>query len=295
MDPVPDDRAMPSPRTPDHSGVNDERVHAARRASPLVACAGLARSRRGEKGNAAVPSTRRMSPRPLRERRDRVQPIQSSVLLVGTDHLTCQWLGLRALLQEQPNLRVLADVQQVSETLRIATDQHPDYAIVDAAVGGMGLVPLVRQMRRVSPESRVVVIGTKEALHRDTLLQLTEQGARGYLLWEGLGGEAVVRCLATVREDDLLVGHGAVLEELLTKPERCQRPRNGEPALTDDERAVLTRLGEGLTQQGIPGTEPMSLAKVERIVAALKVKFGVSSTNALCVQAGRLGLAGQSD
>jgi len=223
-----------------------------------------------------------------------MQPIQSSVLLVGADHITCQWLGLHALLREQPDLRVLTDVRQASEALRIATDQHPDYAIVDAAVGGMGLVPLVRQMRRVSPESRVVVIGTKEALHRDTLLQLTEQGARGYLLWEALGGEAVVRCLAAVREDDLLAGHGAVLEELLAVPERRRRPRNDEPPLTDDERAVLTRLCEGLTQHEISGVEPISLAKIERIVAALKIKFGVSSTNALCAHAGCLGLAGQA-
>jgi len=222
-----------------------------------------------------------------------MQPIQSSVLLVGADHVTCQWLGLRALLQEQPDLRVLADVTQTSEALRMTTDQHPDYTLIDAAVGGMGLVPLVRQVRRANPTSRVVVVGTRETLRRDTLLQLVELGVRGYLLWEGLGGDAIVHCLALMQEDDVLAGHRAVLEELLAVPERRHRPRGDEPALTDDERTVLTRLGEGLTQQEIAGVELMSLAKVERIVAALKAKFGVSSTNALCAHAGRLGLAGQ--
>ncbi len=222
-----------------------------------------------------------------------MQPRDSSILLVGADHVTCQWLGLRAFLSEQPDLHVLADVRHAGEALRIIADQHPDHVLVDDAVGGMGLVPLVRQVRRTSPESRRVVISTKEALRRDTLLQLTEQGTHGYLLWEGLSGEAVVRSLATMREDDLLVWHRAALDELLATPERRHRPRGDEPALTVDERAVLARLGEGLTQQEIPGVEPLSLAKVERVVAALKAKFGVSSTNALCAHAGRLGLAGQ--
>jgi len=222
-----------------------------------------------------------------------MQPVQSSVLLVGADHVTCQWLGIRTLLSDQSDLRVLADVTQASEALRLTSDQHPDHVLIDAAVGGIGLVPLVRQVRRASAPSRVVVIGTKDTLRRDTLLQLFEQGTRGYLLWEGLDGATVVRCLAAVREDNVLAGHRAVLEELLAAPERRRRPRNDEPALTDDERAVLTRLGEGLTQQAISGMELMSLAKVERIVAALKAKFDVSSTNALCAHAGRLGLAGQ--
>jgi len=107
-----------------------------------------------------------------------MQPTQSSVLLVGADHITCQWLGLHALLREQPDLRVLADVRLAAEALRIATDQRPDHVLVDAAIGGMGLVPLVRQMRRASPESQVVTVGTKGMLRRDMLLQLIEHRAR---------------------------------------------------------------------------------------------------------------------
>jgi len=241
------------------------------------------------KGHAAEPSTRQASPHPLRRETEQMQPIHSSVLLVGADHVTCQWLGLRALLQEQPDLCVRADVTQASEALRMTTDQHPDHILIDAAVGGMGLVPLVRQVRRVSPPSRVVVVGTKDMLRRDTLLQLIEQGTRGYLLWEGLDGETVVRCLAAVREDDVLAGHRAVLEELLATPERRQRPRKDEPILTDDERAVLSLLVSGWTQSEIADALHMSEVSVKRTVTALRATFGVRTTNALCWQAGRLG------
>jgi len=218
-----------------------------------------------------------------------MQPIQSSVLLISADHVTCQWLGLHAFLQAKPDLCVLADIQQATEIVRVVADQHLDYVIIDAAVGGIGLVPLARQVRRTSPASHVVVVGTKDMLRRDTLLQLIEQGTRGYLLWEGLDGETVVRCLAAVREDDVLAGHRAVLEELLASPERRQRSRDDEPALTDDERAVLSLLVGGWTQPEIAATLHMSEVSVKRTVTVLRAKFGVRTTNALCWQAGRLG------
>jgi len=218
-----------------------------------------------------------------------MQPIQSNILLVGADHVTCQWLGLRALLQEQPDLHMLADVQRPAEALHIATGQHPDYVLVDVAVSGKGLVPLVRQVRRGSPASRVVVVGTKDTLLRDTLLQLVELGVRGYLLWEALGGDAVVHCLALVREDELLVGPRAVLDELLAAPERRSHPRGDEPILTDDERAVLSLLVSGWTQPEIAKALHMSEVSVKRTVTALRATFGVRTTNALCWQAGRLG------
>jgi len=192
---------------------------------------------------------------------------------------------------------VLADVRLAAEALRIATDQRPDHVLVDAAIGGMGLVPLVRQMRRASPESQVVTVGTKGMLRRDMLLQLIEQGIRGYLLWEGLGADMVVRCLAVVREDGPLVWHRTVLEELLAIPERRQRSHNADPDLTDDERAVLSLLIGDLTQPEIAAALPMSEATVKRTVAALRATFGVRTTNALCWHAGRLGLVpcGDSD
>ena len=184
---------------------------------------------------------------------------------------------------------MLADIEQATGAVRVATNQHPDHVLIDAAVGGIGLVPLVRQVRRVSPPSRVVVVGTKDTLRQDTLLQLIEQGTRGYLLWEGLDGETVVRCLAVVREDDVLAGHRAVLEELLAVPERRRRPRNDEPALTDDEQAVLSLLVGGWTQSEIAEALHRSEVSVKRTVTALRATFGVRTTNALCWQAGRLG------
>lgn len=222
-------------------------------------------------------------------------PIPATVLLVSADHV--HWLGLHALLAGQPEMRLLDDVRQAAVAARIAAADHPDYIVADA--DGNGIVPLARQCGRASPASRVVVVGAREALRHDQLERLIELGLRGYLLWEGLRREAVVRCLAAVRDDGLFVADRAVTDELAAGPERRQRPRrHDEPVLDDEQRIVLAFLTAGLREKEIAPKAHMSERKVRRVVATLCGLFGVSTTCALCAQAGRLGFVsapGQDD
>ena len=55
------------------------------------------------------------------------------------------------------------------------------------------------------------------------------------------------------------------------------------------ERTVLKGLDEGLTQREIAHNLRVSETTVERMIATLRGKFGVATTNALCAQMGRLG------
>jgi len=118
---------------------------------------------------------------------------------------------------------------------------------------------------------------------------------RGYLLWEGLGGDTVVHCLALVGEDEMLVGQRAVLDELLAAPELRSHPRGDEPALTDEERVALSLLIEGLRQEEIADAMHLSGITVRRMMTKLRATFGVRTTNALCWQAGRLGFVPVDD
>ncbi len=214
----------------------------------------------------------------------------ATVLLVSADHV--HWLGLHALLAEQPEMRLLDDVRQTAVAARIAAADHPDYIVADA--DGNGIVPLVRQCGRASPASRLVVVGAREALRHDQLERLIELGLRGYLLWEGLRREAVVRCLAAVRDDALFVADRAVTDELAAGPER----RHDEPVLDDEQRIVLALLTAGMREKEIAPEAHMSERTVRRVVATLCGLFGVSTTCALCAQAGRLGFVsapGQDD
>ncbi len=162
-----------------------------------------------------------------------------------------------------------------------------------------------------------------------TLLAADRQGDVAFLVIDcSVGGDALDRCLLVITHtarpihlchprqefvDDLApLAHGPLLwlppawtgiflldkaRTLLvlaeTESDTAPHPVPNDvrlPDLSDDEVAVLQGLAAGLTQVEIAVKEHRSTAKVERMIATLKGKFHVTSTNALCAQAARFGL-----
>ena len=82
------------------------------------------------------------------------------------------------------------------------------------------------------------------------------------------------------------------MARLVSAPESAQTPKDRGIVLSAHEQSVLQGLAAGLTQREIAHAEYVSKATIERTISTLRHKFGVSSTCALCVQAGRLGFAG---
>ena len=93
--------------------------------------------------------------------------------------------------------------------------------------------------------------------------------------------------LQTVHHD-LCVGSTAAVERR-GAIDRQRGPRASAIVVGPVEQAVLKGLGTGLTQREIACQERVSETTVERMIATLRGKFGVATTNALCGQAGRLG------
>ncbi len=81
----------------------------------------------------------------------------TTALLVSSTDLN--WVGLRAILADWPEVHVIDDVQQRELALPIAARERPDLILVASDLAGMRLVPLVRDLRAASPDSQIVVLG----------------------------------------------------------------------------------------------------------------------------------------
>jgi len=110
--------------------------------------------------------------------------------------------------------------------------------LLDVAVPGRALGTLIRDLRVAHPAGRLIVIGRAEQLGRETLLALWHLGVVGYFAWERLQIEALLRGIAAVRADDVLVGNRAVLQVLLAPMERRRGPRLAELVLQPHERSA---------------------------------------------------------
>jgi two-component system nitrate/nitrite response regulator NarL len=111
----------------------------------------------------------------------------TTVLLISSPHLN--WERLRALLAKQRHAQVVGEVHQCDEAVRHAVGEQPDVIIAGSDVPGVPIIVLVQELRDASPASRIVVVGKllDSVCHR----QLTDLGARGFLLWKDVTEETL--------------------------------------------------------------------------------------------------------
>jgi DNA-binding NarL/FixJ family response regulator len=183
---------------------------------------------------------------------------QSTILLISSQHPN--WVDLRLSLEAWPHGQVVGDVQQVAEGIELASTLQPRVILVDADAPDRPLVPLVGDLRAASPASRIMVLGARETLDHDVLMALWHRGLVGYLVWEGLRAETLLRGMVMVVDADVLVGSRVVWEALLVVPERRRRPRIAGLVLSDQERAARTERGG----RARPADRPATLGEESR-------------------------------
>jgi DNA-binding NarL/FixJ family response regulator len=187
-----------------------------------------------------------------------MQPPQSTILLISSQHPA--WVDLRRSLEGWPHGQVVGDVQRAAEAIALASTLEPRVILVDADAPDRPLVSLVGDLRAASPASRIMVLGARETLDHDVLMVLWHRGLAGYLVWEGLRAETLLRAMAMVMDADVLVGSRVVWEALLVAPERRRRPRIAGLVLSEQERAALTERGGGAR----PADRPVPLGEESR-------------------------------
>jgi len=207
----------------------------------------------------------------------------TTILLISSPHLN--WERLRALLAKRRHAQVVGEAHRHDEAVRVAIAEQPDVIIAGSDVPGTPIIALVQALRDASPTSRIVVVG--KLLDALCHIQLMELSVRGFLLWKDVTEETLWSLLEIVQHDVCVESTAAVDRRSAT--DRRRGLRASAIVVGPVEQAVIKGLGTGLTQREIACQERMSETTIERLIATLRGKFGVATTNALCGQAGRLG------
>jgi len=211
------------------------------------------------------------------------QPTTTQIVLISSPHLN--WERLRTLLDKQRHVQVIGEVHRHDEAARVAAAEQPDVIIAGSDIPGVPIIALVQELRAASPTSRIVVVG--KLLDALCYIQLTDLGVRGFLVWKDVTEETLWPLLETVQHDVCVESTAAMERRAMV--DRRRGPRMSDIMVEPMERTVLKGLGVGLTQREIAHDLRVSETTVERMIATLRGKFGVATTNALCGQAGRLG------
>jgi DNA-binding NarL/FixJ family response regulator len=100
------------------------------------------------------------------------------VLIVDDHDLVRQ--GLRALIEAEPDFRVVAEAASVADGIRRAGIHEPDVVVVDLDLPDGSGIDVCRSVRRISPKSRILILtgfADEEALEA-----ARKEGVAGFVL-----------------------------------------------------------------------------------------------------------------
>lgn len=207
-------------------------------------------------------------------------------ILVADDHDIAR-AGLIAMIGGQDDFHVALDVRDGADAVEAAALHKPDLALLDIRMPRMDGLAATREIRRVSPGTRVMIITMHDSL--DYLEAAIEAGATGYLLKDA-SRDDILRTIRRVLSGDAFFDGPLVARLLKRAATKPQTNASALKTLTVREREVLSKVAEGLTNKEIgralkisPGTVKIH---VERIIA----KLGAGDRTQAAVMAVRGGL-----
>jgi DNA-binding NarL/FixJ family response regulator len=207
-------------------------------------------------------------------------------VLIVDDH-TMVRESLVGALQAAGDVQVVAQAANGAEALEKALQARPEIVITDLSMPGINGIEVVRRLREVLPEARVLVL----TMHTEDeyVLQAVRAGASGYLAKDSDTSEL----LAALRS--LHAGRGyfspraaRTIAEQLQHPERTLDDPYGR--LTTREREVFHLMAEGLTTKEVARRLGISVKTAENHRGRVLAKLGMRNTAELVRYALRKGL-----
>ena len=122
-------------------------------------------------------------------------------VLLADDHALVRE-GTRRLLETENDVEVVAEAANGEEAVEATNRLHPDIAIMDIAMPGMGGIEATRAIKVSCPETAVLVLSAYD--DEPYLMALLEMGAAGFLLKSVHGQELISAIRAVSRGESVL-------------------------------------------------------------------------------------------
>lgn len=179
------------------------------------------------------------------------------VVVADDHHLVRQ--GLRALLEQSPEVEVVGEAATGHEAVELAEKFHPDVVVMDLSMPRLDGVQAAARILEMKGPTQVVIV----SMHADTAIiqALVKRGVKGYLLKDALSNELMfaIRSAAAGKLYLSPTISEAVMTMLMAPP-----GTDGQPELTPREREVLQLVAEGHTNTSIANLLHISVKTVEK-------------------------------
>ena len=187
--------------------------------------------------------------------------------------------GLAQLIDNEPDLKVVAEADTGGQGLDIVVKQKLDLALLDISLPDKNGLELIKDIRSVRPELHILIVSMHdEALYAERVLRA---GARGYIMKQE-GGKKLLQAIRQVLTGQIYVSEkmsARILENFSGHgPEQSASPV---ARLSDREFEVFQLIGQGKGTKEIAQHLNLSVKTVEVHRAKIKEKLSLQTATDL--------------
>jgi NarL family two-component system response regulator LiaR len=207
-------------------------------------------------------------------------------VLLADDHPLVRQ-GVRAFLETQPDITVIAEADSGEEAVRLAAEHAPDVALMDLIMPGMDGVEATRRLTARSPRTKVVVL---TSYHDDEhIFPAIRAGALSYVLKE-VGPNELADTVRKAAAGEAVL-HPRVAARVVRELHGARRDEpNVFHDLSDRELEVLRLIADGLSNAEISGRLFISEKTTKNHVSNILSKLHLADRTQAAVYAWRKGV-----
>lgn len=214
-------------------------------------------------------------------------------VLLADDHNLVR-AGLRALLEDLPEVKVVGECSDGRQALAMILDVRPDVALLDIGMPGLNGLDAAAKIAAEAPATKVVIV----SMHSNEryVAQAMAAGVAGYVLKDAFVDELPVLLRSVVRGETYL---SPAISKRVVDALRKRMAGNGEEAaegpLTPRQREILQLVAEGKNTKEIAHMLSLSAKTVETHRSQIMERLDIHEVAGLVRYAIRVGLIDSED
>lgn len=199
-------------------------------------------------------------------------------ILLVDDHAVLR-AGLRALLNAEPDIRVIGEAATGEEAIEAVERMKPDVVVMDLSMPGMGGLEATRRISALATGTKVLVL-TVHA-EEEYLLPVLEAGGSGYVTKTSADQDLTHAIRTVARDQVFLYPHATKMLLQRYRKSDAEKEKNPLEQLSQREREVLSYTAEGYSSTEIGERLFISPKTVDTYRARIMEKLGLSHRSEL--------------
>ncbi len=195
-------------------------------------------------------------------------------IILVDDHAVVR-TGYRILLENDPTLEVIAELESGEEANQQARELHPDVIVMDLSMPGMGGLEAIRRIKAKNPEINILVFTMHDNV--SFVEHAIDAGASGYIT-KNNAPNVLIQAVHKIANGEKYI------EPALKEKMNVQHKLGKGSALSNlshREFQIFCLFAEGLNANDIASDLSLSVKTVANYQTQIKEKLGVSSTTEL--------------